>query len=227
MTRLNFANRPHATIVAILFATVIAVSPAQAGLVQVGSASGMPSIDDTIDWSALGSPLTAFTPPVAVTSTGGRSASVSGSPSITLFTGAILTGDFLPGDYAISAFDLDAGPLASGIHISLPFLVYALGTQIQVDPLGSFTGKLEAFDVNDVSLGIVSVTSTIFGNGDGSAPFLGAYSTGAAIASVTFTADQPGVAINGVDLDLNAPEPSTITLAFGALAALVLRRKRR
>ena len=203
-----------------------AAAPVHASLIQVSSAAGLPSVNDSINWAALGGDLTALLPLVALTTTAGKSATLSGSAAFTLFSGSTYNADFLPASIVVSAFDLNIGPLTTGIRITLPSLVNGLGTQIQADKFGAFTGILQAFDVTSVSLGTVSVSSSVGGNGDGSAAFLGAYSTGNAIASVLFTSNVSGVAINNVALDV-VPEPATFYLAFSVLTALAVGLKRR
>jgi hypothetical protein len=204
-----------------------AASPVHAGLVQVASPTGLPTINDSIDWATLGGDFTPLTPPVPLLSTGGHSATLSGSTAFTLFSGSTYNADFLPGDIVVSAFDLNTfTALGTGIRIDLAFLVYGIGAQVQVDSFGPFHATMQALDANSVSLGTVSIDSSVGGNGDGSAAFLGAFSTGNPIASVIFTSDGTGLAIDQVALD-TVPEPTTFCLAFSAIAALaVVRRKR-
>jgi hypothetical protein len=201
--------------------------PAHAALIQVTSIAGLPVHNDDISWATLGGDLTPLSPPVALSTAAGHPATLSGSSAFTLFSGSTYNADFLPGEIVVSAFDLSTfTPLATGIRIALPFLVQGLGTQVQVNTFGPFHSVLQAFDANSVSLGTVSVSSTVMGNGDGSAVFLGAFSTGNPIASVIFTSDGTGLAIDNVALD-TVPEPATFYLAFSAIAALAIRRKRR
>jgi hypothetical protein len=56
--------------------------------------------------------------------------------------------------------------------------------------------------------------------------FLGAFSSSTPIASVIFTSDGTGLAIDSVAMDA-VPEPTTFYLAFSAIAVIGLRRKRR
>jgi hypothetical protein len=157
----------------------------------------------------------------------GRSATLSGSAAFTIFSGSTYNADFLPGDIVVSAFDLNTfTSLVTGIRIDLAFLVQGLGAQVQVNAFGPFHATMQALDANSVSLGTVSVTSSVSGNGDGSAVFLGAFSSSTPIASVIFTSDGTGLAIDSVAMDA-VPEPTTFYLAFSAIAVIGLRRKRR
>jgi hypothetical protein len=157
----------------------------------------------------------------------GRSATLSGSAAFTIFSGSTYNADFLPGDIVVSAFDLNTfTSLVTGIRIDLAFLVQGLGAQVQVNTFGPFHATMQALDANSVSLGTVSVTSSVSGNGDGSAVFLGAFSSSTPIASVIFTSDGTGLAIDSVAMDA-VPEPTTFYLAFSAIAVIGLRRKRR
>ena len=217
-------KRCYLTNLGIVAMLIFTASPSRASLIQVSSVAGLLTVNDSINWAALGADLTPLSPPVAVTTTAGRAATLTGSTAFTLFSGSTYNADFLPGNLVVSAYDLNNGPLSTGIRILLPFLVNGLGTQIQANTFGAFSGTLQAFDANSVSLGTVSVSSSVLGNGDGSAVFLGAYSTGSAIGSVLFTSNIAGVAINNVALGA-IPEPSTIYLALSAIVAFSVRRK--
>lgn len=211
----------------ITLLTLVVLPSAHAALIQVTSIAGLPAHNDDINWASLGGDLTPLTPPVGLQTAAGRPATLSGSSAFTLFSGSTYNADFLPGDIVVSAFDLNTfTSLVTGIRIDLPFLVQGLGARVQVNAFGPFHAMLQALDVNSVSLGTVSVTSSVAGNGDGSAVFLGALSSGNAIASVIFTSDGTGLAIDNVALDA-VPEPSTFYLAFLASVALVMRRKLR
>jgi hypothetical protein len=210
---------------AVIACLTFAASPAHAGLLQVVSVAGVQG-NDSILWSALGGDLTPLSPPVALTTSQGHSSTLSGSAAFTVFSGSTYNADFLPADFVVSAFDLNTfTALASGIQINLPLFVMALGAQVQVNAFGPFSATLQAFDVNSVLLGSVSVNSSVGGNGDGSAVFLGARTTGNPIASIVVTGSDLGIALDTVILQ-EAPEPSTLYLTIPALAAFVLRRKR-
>lgn len=204
--------------------SLVLIAPlcSNAAIIQVSSLPG----SDSILWSSLGGDLTALTPPVGLVTIGGSSATLTGSTNFAIFAGSTYNADFLPGDTVVSAFDLNTfTPLATGIEILFASPVLGAGAQIQANTFGAFVGTLEAFDVNLVSLGSVHVSSTVQGNGDGSAPFLGLMSD-TPIKEVLFTADTAGVAIN--TLQIATPEPSGLFLVLPALAAaFAIRRKRR
>src|SRR5437762_3755958 len=151
---------------ALIACLAFAGSPVHAGLVQVFSVAGIQG-NDTILWSSLGGDLTPLFPPVALITTQGHPGTLSGSTAFTVFSGSTYNADFLPGDFVVSAFDLNTfTALATGIQINLPPQVMAAGAQVQVNAFGPFTATLQAFDLNSVSLGSVSVNSSVVGNGD-------------------------------------------------------------
>jgi len=202
-----------------------AASPVDAGLIQVNSIAGIQG-NDAILWSALGGDLTPLSPPIVLSTTQGHQGTLSGSAAFTIFSGSTYNADFLPGDFVVSAFDLNTfTALASGIQINLPALVMAAGAQVQVDAFGPFTATMQAFDLSSVLLGSVSVSSSVGGNGDGSAAFLGVRTTGNRIASIVVTGSGLGIALDTVILQ-EAPEPAAFYLAIAGLAAFVLPRKR-
>jgi hypothetical protein len=221
--KLIYSHRYSA--LALIACLAFAASPVHAGLVQVFSVAGVNG-NDSIQWSALGGDLTPLSPPVALSTAQGHPGTLSGSTAFTVFSGSTYNADFLASDFVVSAFDLNTfTALATGIRIDLPLLVLALGAQVQVNAFGPFTATLQAFDFNSVLLGSVSVSSSVGGNGDGSAVFLGAAATSNPIASITFTGSVPGIALDTVSLQ-DVPEPASFYLAVPALAAFVLRRKR-
>jgi hypothetical protein len=222
------------TYLGIVSLLAFAVVPIHASLVQVASAAGLPAINDGISWASLGGDLTALSPPVALTTTAAHGATLSGSTAFTLFLGSTFNADFLPGDTVVSAFDINSvTPLSSGIQIDLQTLAIGFGAQVQEgSAFGAFSATLQAFDSSSVSLGSVTVNSSVGGNGDGSAVFLGAYSTGNPIARVLVTSNLAGVAIDTVSLDdvvttSLSPEPASFVLGFSAIGALALLRRKR
>ena len=201
------------------------VVPAHGGLIQIASPAGL-AANYSIDWATLGGDLTALSPPTAISVTPSGSATLSGSTAFTIFSGSTYNADFLPGDTILSAYDLASfTPLSTGIRIDFLFPVHAVGTRVQVNSFSSFTATLEAFDSGLTSLGTVQVNGTVLGNGDGSAPFLGA-SSNALIRSVLITANQDGVAINNVAIS-SVPEPGTLGLIGAALAVFAIRLRKR
>jgi hypothetical protein len=213
------------TIVTIL----ICSNAARASVIQVGS-SGALGANDNIVWSSLGGDLTSLSSPTSLTTTGGISATLTGSSAFTLFSGSTYNADFLPGNTVVSAFDSNTfTPLATGIQINFGTAIFGIGGQIQVDAFTSFKGTLEAFNASMTSLGSVFLDGTVLGNGDGSAPFLGLTST-VGIYAIRFTADQAGVAINDLGIvttgpSTAVPEPSSIALLLPALLTVFVWRR--
>src|ERR1700732_1425016 len=118
---------------ALVAGLACAALPVHAGLVQVASVAGIQG-NDTILWSTLGGDLTPLSPPVALTTTKGRPGTLLGSTAFTIFSGSTYNADVPPGDFVVSAFDLNTfTALATGIRINLPPLVIAAGAQVQVD----------------------------------------------------------------------------------------------
>src|SRR5438067_909089 len=125
-------HRRRYTALALIACLAFAASPVHAAVLQVFSAAGIQG-NDTILWSALGGDLTPLSPPVALTTTQGQHGTLSGSTAFTVFSGSTYNADFLPGDFVVSAFDLNTfTALASGIQINLPSMVMAMGAQVQV-----------------------------------------------------------------------------------------------
>src|SRR6266705_3041418 len=159
MDPIHRLHRHRYMTLALIACLAFASSPVHAGLVQVFSAAGIQA-NDTILWSALGGDLTPLSPPVALTTTQGQHGTLSGSSAFTVFSGSTYNADFLPGDFVVSAFDLNTfTALSSGIQINLPSLVMAAGAQVQVNSFGPFSATLQAFDSSAVLLGSVSVNS--------------------------------------------------------------------
>ncbi len=195
--------------------------------------------DDAIDWAQLGADGDEITQPGAVTSSLGRSASVS-NPNGAIYrfdegAGAgTYHGNFAAGDALLTTF-FDSGP------ISIDFTsgpVARVGAQIQSLALGSFIGMLSAFDASNNLLESVSLDGTsTFGNGDNSAIFLGMTRASADIDRIEFsvTFNDPlaadfALAINQLDFGLRGtgvpvPEPGSLALVGVALAAAAWRRR--
>lgn len=223
------ANR-LVTSLAVVTAGVFMALPASAGLVQLNSVADL-TADDSIQWSALGGDLTSLTPPTALTTANSASATLTGSSVFTVFLGSTYNADFAAGDTVVSAYDLNNGPLSTGIEIDFANPVYALGALIQANAFGAFTGTLQAYDSSSTLLGTVTVNSTVLGSGSG-APFLGASTTGNLIAKAVFSTDVAGAAIDTVSIQTSAPssatpEPSAFVLMFSSVAALGFGARRR
>src|SRR5262245_1185801 len=182
---------------AAMFVILAGSLAAHADVIQFASRAQL-APTDSIVWSSLGGDLTPLPSSVALTTQNGKPATLSGSSNFSLFSGSTYNADFLPSDTVVSAFDLNNfTALTTGIRIQFNSAIYRIGAQVQVNNFAQFMATLQAFDASLMSLGSVVVNSTVLGNGDGSAPFLGLGSA-TGIFSVTFTANQPGIAINDV-----------------------------
>src|SRR3954447_12340890 len=105
---------------------LLAVVPLQASLLQVTEV-GL-NAADRFQWSSLGGDITPLSPPVALVSQGGRTASLDGSTDFALFSGSTYNADFLPTDTVLSAFDLNTfTSLVTGIRIVFTIPVYGVG----------------------------------------------------------------------------------------------------
>ena len=217
-----------------LVVAAILTPAAHANLLLVNSVASL-NPDTAIQWSNLGGDLTSLGSPLPVTAGASQNATLSGSPSFTVFSGSTFNGDFLPTALVLSAFDLGTvSPWSSGIQLDFLFPVFGVGAQVQVNAFAPFTATLEAFGASLTSLGTVQLSSTVLGNGDGSAPFLGGLGS-EQISRIRFTADVAGIAINDLAIATVAdpravppiPEPSTFVFLASAVAALVIRARRR
>lgn len=192
--------------------------------------------DDSIDWAQLGPDGTEITPqPGAVTSTGGRSASVR-NPNGVLYRldegAGTYSGNFAIGDALLTTF-FNNGP------ISIDFgsvLVARVGAQIQSLVLGSFVGRLSVFGATDNLLESVTFGGESNFNADNSAIFLGLTRAVADIDRIEFSVEGGSLnsdfalAINQLDFGLRGtgvpvPEPGSLALVGVALAAAAWRRR--
>jgi hypothetical protein len=133
---------------------------------------------DFINWGSLGPAGTLVTDPFNATSNGGITVGIdktlAGQMQVKQQGAGAnnFLGNFAPGDFLIATnnFSTSNNPLLfnfGGAGAS------AAGTQIQSGSFGSFTARIEAFDVNLVSLGSFTVNGSSSNAGDNSAIFIG------------------------------------------------------
>jgi len=230
----------------LAFALLMLARSAAASTIQIGSAAAL-GANDFFDWGQVraldGSGSAIAQPsPENVTSSLGRTASVSDSGSLTgLVEGIDWFGNFTAGETVLYSGDVnDPAAAASALAVNFNTAVRGVGLQITSAGFLDFGASLEVFN-GATSLGLFTVSGIMTGFEDGSAPFLGALSDSSNITRAVFTltsnadfglgvnrlltADSPGTP--PVEPGPAVPEPGTLSLlAIGAAGALVRRGRR-
>jgi len=215
-----------------MFAAVCAIGishPALAAVVLVTSEGGIQA-DGTINWGSLGGPSTIVNQPfnIAVTGIGGLLADVSmpSGPFQRLNQNSGWFGNFGAGEQLLFT-NFNSGPL----RIEFSDLVGGVGAQIQRNAFGAFTATIEAFDANDLSLGLFNLAGNSTGAGDDSAIFIGILSDFADITAIEFNVSGgANFAINAPRIEQGVPAPEPASLAIWGLVglgAVAYRHKRR
>lgn len=202
--------------------------------VSVVTTPGALGATDFIDWAQIGGDFSAVATPVAVSTDGGGSATVtSAGGSVSRMTqGASWGGNFTPGDALLWTFSL--GP---DLTISFASPVAGAGAQWQANFFGAFGANLAAFDAADTLLGTVTLDGNSTFAGDGSAIFLGVLSPSTNISKIVLTLDYASsfpndFAINRLLLTDTPggviPEPGTwamLIAGFGMVGFMARRRR--
>ena len=227
-------------------ALLLLARSAAASTIQIGSAAAL-GANDFFDWGQVrvldaGGNAIAQPSPQNVTSNLGRTATISDGGS---FTGLVEGGDwfsnFTVGDGVLYSGDAnDASAAATAFTVNFNTAVRGLGLQITSAAFLDFEASLEVFN-GAASLGLFTVSGVMTGSGDGSAPFLGAFSDSSNITRAVFTLTSNtdfGLGVNrlltadGADTPpanpgAEVPEPGTLSLlTLGVAGALVRRRGR-
>jgi hypothetical protein len=186
-------NFGKAIVVILAFVAVMGMLPFQSqALTFYDSRANMPK-DDFVDWGTFGSGV--------ANSSNGVMVTVHAPFAFSSYQGYWL-GNFAPGEHLLVAGG------TTEIAFSRP--VSSVGAQIQsIMVYGSFTGTVEAFDVNHVSLG--SFAKTGYFNGiPNAAMFMGVSDSQDSIAFVDFSVSSAGIfgnsfnmfALNRLDFDI-------------------------
>lgn len=175
--------------------------------------------NDLIDWRQLGPAQTTVSTPAPLTSASGRlSVELVGAGGVRrLDQGSGWGGDFWPGEALVYTF------VWSPIRLTFDQPLLGFGLQIQQSRLGAFTARLEAFDAAGSSLGVATRSGVSGSQAQGTAPFLGIWSSAGDIRSVVINSTD-SIGFEG-DFAVNAasvtviPEPGGTVLLW--LAALI------
>ena len=188
--------------------------------------------DDFVDWGVLKQPsddITNITLPSPIelkSASSGLDVTVeylpggSRDPLLRLFQeddGISWNGNFSPDDFLLST------GFGGSILITFEEPISAAGAQIQRAALGNFTGRIEAFDADGISLGAFTRDGVSDQVADDSAILLGIVSPDDDIMSISFDVRGPQFAINRLDFTL-VPEPASLGLFISGLLACVCRR---
>jgi hypothetical protein len=207
-----------------ILAALTAAPPAWADLTLITNRAAL-GANMSVDWSTLGAPLlTNISSPFTL-----------GSVTVSMPSGTFQkldqgtgsndwNGNFSPGDHLLWT-NYYPGPM--GIAFSTP--AYGVGANVQENVFGYFTAKLEVFS-GTTSLGFLSLAGNSNAGNDGSAIFLGVFSSVPFTSlkySITtptggnFVINQLGVRTTPVPIP-----PSALLFGTGLLLVLRIRKKK-
>ncbi|HEV2677184.1 MAG TPA: PEP-CTERM sorting domain-containing protein [Aliidongia sp.] len=218
---------------ALATAGSICAAPAMAGIIADTSRAQL-NANNTVAWSAFGADGSTLSTPV-FEPVGSESVHVASSSGQLLINqqGTTWNGNFANGDSVLfQPNDSDSFIVGFSTPVS------AVGTQIESDTFGAFTGYMDFWSTTNVLLGEVSVSGNSSSAGDNSAVFIGGQSSAADISYVTFLVNvgnpsfpkQGDLGINQLDFTTNGtsvPEPLSLALFGAGLGGLGLLRHRR
>jgi hypothetical protein len=190
--------------------------------------------NDFVDWAVLGPSYTVVASPFTIASNSSRVMCTVSNPTDDferLDQDNGWFGNFAPGD-AVLWTNFTVGPMI----IEFDHPVIAAGAQIQGILPGTFTAKLEVYDVSNTLIASFTLPGNSTGSDDNSAIFLGVSDTGPTIKRIVYSVDNTSqaFAINRLALLIQTtPVPSMsrwgmIVFAFLLVvsASVYIRRKR-
>ncbi|MDJ0660234.1 MAG: hypothetical protein QNJ42_12200 [Crocosphaera sp.] len=225
-----------------IIATILTQSSLSYGLNFVSDRSTL-GANDQLDWSSLAvPPFSPLSSTFTTISDKGLEMTVSfpppntelgiGQPLYFQTTSDGIRTNYSPNDFILfSGFNLvtqlgNPGPLT--LTFETPIL--GVGSQLTVDDTFSFLGTIEAFDINNVSLGEFSFAGTSSEALDNSAQFYGVINDVPTISKVTFSTDinNKAIGLNFLSLvTVSVPEPSlSMGLIFIIGCGLISKHKK-
>lgn len=223
--------------VSVLFGSLLIATSAFAGAISAAASRAALAGNDNVQWGSAADDGTTVASPYNRLSAGGVGVTASmlaGDFGVFVQNGGGgYTANFDPNDVVLSTFFSD-GP----VSITFDQAIRGLGFNVVNDNFGDFTGTLDFYGAGNVLFGSVSVNGTSSAANDGTAPFLGGFSTLRDIVRVdVFVSASSGgspLSLNQMSLlttnppdDGQIPEPTSIALASLALAMAVVSRRRR
>jgi hypothetical protein len=224
--------RSVVAIIAIIFGLLIP-SLAHAAPVMVTDRASLGG-NDFVDWAVLGPSYTVVTSPFSIASNSGREMCTVSNPTDDferLEQDNGWWGNFALGD-AVLWTHFTVGPMI----IEFDHPVIAAGAQIQGAFPGTFTAKLEVYDVSNTLIASFTLPGNSTSASDNSAIFLGVLDTGPTIKRIVYSVDNltQDFAINRLALLIQTTSVPSMSrwgmIVFAFLlvvsASVYIRRKR-